>query len=79
MIYWILHKKISVSDWTNKLEGEPGFFFKLFDNLSFIDISSFSLMGKIENTLNPDVRNTLFDITKIDSSRYFVISNKHEL
>lgn len=78
MIYWILHKKISVSDWTNKLEGEPGFFFKLFDNLSFIDISSFSLMGKIENTLNPDVRNTLFDITKIDSSRYFVISNKHE-
>lgn len=49
MIYWILHKKLSNADWNNWLEGNPRYFYENLVHFSFLDISSFSWFGKIEN------------------------------
>ena len=51
MIYWILHKEISNADWNNWLEGNPHYFSENIANFSFLDISSFSWFGKVENLI----------------------------
>lgn len=51
MIYWVLHKKLTQSDWNNWIEGNPGFFFANIKNLKFLDISEFSLFAKIETII----------------------------
>lgn len=74
MIYWVLHKKMSVSDWTNPLEGEAGFFYEKIQNLIFVDISGYGIFAKIESVLVKD-KNVKYDISGIPKNRYFEIKS----
>ena len=77
MVYWVLHKKLSRSDWSNTLEGEPGYFYERFKNFAFIDITDFSFMAKLENALNP-IDYEKYDISAIDTTKYIFVKNKSD-
>jgi hypothetical protein len=52
-IFWILHKPLSVNDWTNDIEGPPGFFYDYFSDLIFWDISELGCLAKAGKVLIP--------------------------
>ncbi|MCI5830169.1 MAG: hypothetical protein SPJ89_10215 [Treponema sp.] len=77
MIYWILHKKLTKKDFENSLEGKPSYFYGRFGNFCFVDISNFSLFGKIENRLLR-ISKTNFQEFGIDSNKYIFIDSKKD-
>lgn len=78
MIYWVLHKKLSISDWINPLEGSPGYFYREFPSLTFLDITDFGIYGQIDSFLVTD-KNPKYDISVIPCDRYIMIKTKHDL
>lgn len=70
MIYWILHKELSNSDWNNWLEGNPHYFSESISNFSFLDISSFSWFGKVENFILK--KNLNSDLSCFNFSKPFI-------
>lgn len=77
MIYWVLHKKLTDSDWKNWLEGNPCYFSEKIKNFTFIDISSCSWFAKIENIVLKKELHSSFDFSII-SKPIIYISNKKD-
>ncbi len=75
MIYWILHKKLTISDWKNEIEGNPCYFYEKIPNLCFIDISTYTLFAKIENFLLGVNKENDISEFGISTERYIKISN----
>ena len=78
MIYWILHNRLTETDWNSVVEGFPGYFWNHFADFKFLDLYTFSYYARLENALQPEVYKNYKDYADF-GAKYIRISTDREI